>query len=87
MRVKVVFTGRASEIAGVFTLDVDLPDGSTLDDLVKSLSEKLNPKLYRRFSQGHYVFVTFVNEKPVIDPGFKLRDGDRVTFMTPEMGG
>lgn len=87
MRVKVVFTGRASEMSGVFSMDVELPEEATISDLVKTVSEKLNPRIYKRYAQGHYVFVTFVNDKPVIDPDYRLRDGDRVTFITPEMGG
>jgi molybdopterin synthase sulfur carrier subunit len=87
VKVKVVFTGRASEMSGVFAMEVELPEGATLDELVKTVSEKLNPRIYKRYSQGHFVFVTFVNDRPVISPDYRLRDGDRVTFMTPEMGG
>lgn len=87
MKIRVVLTGRASDLAGRFWLDVELPEGATLDELVKAVSERVNPKIYKRFSQGHYVFVTFVNDRPVLDPSYRLKDGDRVTFVTPEMGG
>ncbi|MEZ0394255.1 MAG: MoaD/ThiS family protein [Desulfurococcaceae archaeon] len=83
----VVLTGRASDLAGVFKVEVELPEGSTLDDLIKAVAEKTNPKLYARYSQGHFVFVTYVNDRPVLSPGHVLSDGDRVVLVTPEMGG
>ncbi|MEM3346411.1 MAG: MoaD/ThiS family protein [Desulfurococcaceae archaeon] len=87
LKVTVVFLGRASEIARRSLVEVELPEESTVLDLLKKLGDEIHPDLFRRFIEGHYVFVTYINGVPTIDPSTKLKDGDRVTFITPEMGG
>lgn len=87
MKVTVVFLGRASEIAGRTLVVVELPENSTLYDLMKKLGEEVNPAIFKRFIEGHYVFVTYVNGVPTVDVRLKLKDGDRIAFVTPEMGG
>lgn len=87
MKITVVFLGRASEMTRRSMVEIELPENSTLLDLIKKLGEDVNPSLFRRFIEGHFVFVTYINDVPTIDPSTKLKDGDRVTFITPEMGG
>lgn len=87
MKVTVVFLGRASDLVGARVVDVDLPEGSKLIDLVKVLGEKVSPVLAERYLKGHYIFVFYVNGVPVDDKNYILRDGDRVVLITPEMGG
>jgi len=90
IKIYVVFLGRASELVkerkSIFQLEVD--DNTTLDELMKIIGERIDEKIYRRYIEGHYVFIPFVNNKPVSNPReYVLRDGDRVVFITPEMGG
>jgi len=40
-----------------------------------------------RYFKGHYIFVLYVNGVPTDDPNRELKNGDRVVFITPEMGG
>jgi len=87
LKIAVVILGRASDYTGVNRLDIELPEGSRLVDLIKAVSERTNPVLYERYINGHYIFVTLVNDKPVLSPDTVLKDGDRVTLVTPEMGG
>jgi len=88
VKLSVVFLGRASDIVGRNVLVIELPEGSTLEDLIRYIGENINPRFYRRYVDGHYVFVPFVNNIPVNNPkDYVLRDGDRVVFITPEMGG
>jgi len=88
VKVTVVFLGRASDIIGRSVMTVELPDGATLDDLIRFIGEKVNPRFYRRHVDGHYVYVPFVNNVPVHNTrDYVLKDGDRVMFITPEMGG
>ncbi len=87
MRVYVVLLGRASDLAGVVHLVLDLPENSKLADLIRVLGEKVNPVLAKRYFEGHYIYVIHVNGVAVDDPNYTLHDGDRVVFITPEMGG
>ncbi|WP_048078728.1 MoaD/ThiS family protein [Desulfurococcus mucosus] len=87
MRVTLVVLGRASDYAGVNMAELELPENSTLKDAIRALSERTNPVLYERYINGHYIFVTLVNGKPVLSPETPLKDGDRITLVTPEMGG
>lgn len=87
MRITVVFLGRANEIAGRSITILELPDNSSLLDLMKKLGDEVNPKLFSRYIEGHFVFIIYVNGVPTIDLKTQLRDGDRVTLITPEMGG
>ncbi len=87
MRVKVVFLGRASDIAGRNLVELELEEGAKLRDLIKAIGEKVSPVLAERYFSGHYIFVVHINGVPIDTPDAELRDGDRVTLITPEMGG
>ncbi len=87
MHVHVVFLGRASEIIGRYFTILRLKENATLDDLIREIGRRINERFYKRYIDGHFVFIALVNNKPVIDPRYTLKDGDRVVFITPEMGG
>jgi len=87
MRITVITLGRASDYTGRSIVELELPEGAMLRDAIRVLSEKTNPLLYERYIDGHYIFVTLVNDKPVLSPDTPLKDGDRITLVTPEMGG
>ena len=79
MRIQVVFLGRAAEVVK--------KEGSTLEDLIRVTGKKISRRFYRRYVEGHYVFIPLVNNVPINNPKYVLRDRDRVVFITPEMGG
>lgn len=87
VKIGVIILGRASEIAGTNYVELDLPMGARLRDLIKALGEKTNPTLSDRYFKGHYIFVVYINGIPVDDPDIEIKEGDRITLITPEMGG
>ncbi len=87
MKITVVLLGRASELAGANIVELELPEGSKVRDLMKTLGERVNPVLAERYFKGHYVFVVYVNGVAIDNPDTVLKDGDRVALITPEMGG
>ena len=87
MKITVIFLGRASDLAGVNIVELELAEGSRLRDLLKIISEKINPVIVERYFKGHYVSVIHINGVATNDLDRELRDGDRITFITPEMGG
>ncbi|MFZ8791328.1 MAG: MoaD/ThiS family protein [Thermosphaera aggregans] len=87
LKITVVFLGRASELSQKSIITVELPENATLYDLLKKLGETVNPRIFTKFLEGQFVFVTYVNDTPTISLTTPLRDGDRVTLITPEMGG
>lgn len=87
MKISVVILGRASEIAGLNYIELVLPSGAKLKDLIQALGERTNPELASRYFKGHYVFVIYVNGVAVDNPDHEIKDGDRVMLITPEMGG
>jgi len=87
LKITVVLLGRASELAGANIVELELPEGSKVRDLMKTLGERVNPVLAERYFKGHYVFVVYVNGVAIDNPDTVLKDGDRVALITPEMGG
>jgi len=87
LKITVIFLGRASDLAGVNIVELELAEGSRLRDLLKIISEKINPVIVERYFKGHYVSVIHINGVATNDLDRELRNGDRITFITPEMGG
>jgi molybdopterin synthase sulfur carrier subunit len=87
LKITVIFLGRASDLAGVNIVELELAEGSRLRDLLKIIGEKINPVIAERYFKGHYVSVIHINGVATNDLDRELRDGDRITFITPEMGG
>ncbi|MET1160454.1 MAG: MoaD/ThiS family protein [Thermoprotei archaeon] len=87
VKIKAVFLGRASEIVGKYTVELEFEKEPTLLELIKAIGDRVSKRFYERYVNGHYVYVAVVNGKPVDNPNYKLSSGDRVVFVTPEMGG
>jgi molybdopterin converting factor small subunit len=87
--VRVTFLARAGDLVGedkrVVTLE--LKDSGTLEDLVKAIGENVSRRLAEGILNKRLIFLILVNDVPVHDFKYKLRDGDSVVFTTPEMGG
>ena len=83
MKVRVRFVALFRDLAGVQEEAIELPEGSTLGDLVRELSKR-HPPLSEYLSAGDLVAVvdgkaTQLNER--------LRDGCEVVMMPPISGG
>ena len=66
--------------------------GETFKDLLNLLSRKYenNMKEYFLDSDGKYLspyIIVFINNKPVRDPKFKLKDQDEILIMSNMEGG
>ncbi len=88
VNVTVVFLARAGDIVRKhfirMQLDHDDPD---LKYLIEEIGKQISPRFYRGVITGRLVFSIFVNGRPVDELSYKLKDGDRIVFTTPEMGG
>lgn len=87
MKINVIILGRASDIVGRNYIELELPSGARLRDLILKLGEKTNPSLAERYFKGHYIFVVYINGNAVDNPDYEIKEGDRVVLITPEMGG
>ncbi len=87
MRVTIVFLARAGQITGKYLVKLELPEEATIEDLLGEIGKKISKRLYRGIKEGRLVFTIIINGKPVDEPWYRLKDGDRVVFTTPEMGG
>ncbi|MEM0085837.1 MAG: MoaD/ThiS family protein [Zestosphaera sp.] len=88
MRVRVTFLGRASDLVeGRRVYEVELSEGSTLADLLKIIRDKISRRVGEGILEGRLFLYISVNGVGVLNLNHVLRDGDSVTFLTPEMGG
>lgn len=89
MKVTITFLGRASDLISGNTrvLVVELPEGSTLRDLFEMIKAKINRRIGEGILEGRLFLYISVNDVGVNTLNYVLRDGDRVTITTPEMGG
>ena len=86
--VTVVFLARAGDIVGKHFIRIQLDRGDPdLKHLIEEIGKQISPRFYRGVMTGRLVFSIFVNGKPVDELSYKLKDGDRIVFTTPEMGG
>lgn len=69
------------ELAGQKQLDIEMPYGSTADDLYERLQEQ-SPRLGDLRN-----YTTFAVNRETVDPGTQLRDGDEVALLQPVSGG
>src|SRR5262245_58559703 len=81
MQVKLLFFASLKDIVGSRQLDLDVPSGVTVNDLLETL-EKRYPKL------GPYrsIVLTSVNED-YVDKEAVVSDGDEVAIFPPVSGG
>lgn len=81
MTVRARFFASYRDLLGRETTDVDLPDGSTVADLVRALRRRGEP------------FASLPPDTPVAvnrtwaEPDAGLEDGDEVAFLPPVAGG
>lgn len=88
MKVYVTFLGRASDLVeGGKVYEVELSDGSTLADLLKVIKDKISRRVGEGILEGRLFLYISVNGVGVFSLNHVLKDGDNVTFITPEMGG
>ncbi len=88
MKVHVTFLGRASDLVeGRRVYEVELSEGSTLADLLRVIRDKISRRVGEGILEGRLFLYISVNGVGVSSLNHVLKDGDSVTFLTPEMGG
>ncbi len=89
IRVKVVFLHRAGDLVGdrnrVKVLE--LKDNATLRDLIIAIRDKISKRAGEGILSGRLWFNIIVDGKAVASFNMKLRNGSRVVFLTPAIGG
>ncbi len=87
IKVTAVFLARAGEVVGKHIVELQLPKDARLKDLIKAIGEKVSRRFADGVLSGKLIFLTIVDGNPVYDLNTKLKNGSRVVFTTPEMGG
>lgn len=81
MRVRVQFFSHLRDLASVSELEVDLPEGATVNDLLQKVySEK--PRLLL----ADKTILTAAGLE-FVDRGYRLRPGEEISIMPPVQGG
>ena len=75
-----LFAGHRERV-GTSSLAIDLPDGSTAEEVFIALSRE-HPALADTLS-----FTTFARNRTVVTPDTALRDGDELALLQPVSGG
>ena len=81
MKIRAEFYSRLKEIVGTPSLEITMPDGATVQDLVATLSSDYPPLRDFQDSLLFGIDVEFVDKKHV------LRDGEMIAVMPPVQGG
>jgi molybdopterin converting factor subunit 1 len=81
MQVRLLFFATLKDIVGARQLQIDLPAGSTIADLLALLEEK-----YPRVRDYRAVILTALNEE-YVDQKAQIHDGDEVAVFPPVSGG
>jgi MoaE-MoaD fusion protein len=81
MRVRVLFFGVLKDLVGCAEDALDVPSGSTLQDVFERYSERFETLRGRRSS------VLFARNQEFAAPGTLLADNDEVAFLPPVSGG
>src|SRR6185503_5388686 len=81
MQVRLLFFATLKDIVGARQLELDLPSGSTISDLLTRLESK-----YPRFKDYRPVLLTAINEE-YVDKNARINDGDEVAIFPPVSGG
>ncbi|RLG85627.1 MAG: molybdopterin converting factor [Thermoprotei archaeon] len=89
IKVRVVFLHRAGMLVppDKRVVLLELPEGSTLKDLLKVISDKVSKRLGEGVLEGRLVLNILVNGVATVNLKHELKDGDVIHFLTPEMGG
>jgi len=88
MRVKVIFLHKAAEIVpkGMRVIDIELGEGATLADLLEFIKNNVSRKLASGVLERRLAISIIVNDVPVANLNYRLRNGDTVRFQTPTSG-
>src|SRR5215510_1419565 len=81
MQVKLLFFASLKDIVGNRQLDLVVPAGATVNDLLERLESQ-----YPAFGRYRSILLTSLNEE-YVDRGCVVSDGDEVAFFPPVSGG
>lgn len=81
INIQILFLGPASDFAGVDSLEIELPDDSTLSDLRSHLSDR-----FEHLKKALPTIRFAINESFAADDA-ALKDGDEVALIPPVSGG
>jgi len=89
IKVTVLFLHRAGELVGDKhrITKLVLPGNATLKDLVITIRDKINRRIGEGILSGRLWFNIIVDGVSVSHLNYLLKDGSRVVFLAPEMGG
>ena len=81
MKTRARLFAQLCDLAGRETVDLDLPDGATVSDLLE--------KIYGRFPglRAHDKNILVGAGVEFVDRGYKLKPGEEVAIMPPVQGG
>ena len=81
MKVQVIFYAQLHDLVGMRQLDVVVPDGATVRDLLRQLYAH-QPKL-----RQHDKSILIAAGVEFVDRNFKLKPGEEISVMPPVQGG
>ncbi|MGH8101004.1 MAG: MoaD/ThiS family protein [Chthoniobacterales bacterium] len=81
MKVRVQFYAQLRDLAGKHEMDVDLPPGSTVRDLLQEIYT-LQPPLHR-----HDKTILIGAGMEFVDRDYELKSGEEIAIMPPVQGG
>jgi molybdopterin converting factor small subunit len=81
MKVQVIFYAQLRDLVGMRQLDVVVPDGATVRDLLRQLYAH-QPKL-----RQHDKSILIAAGVEFVDRNFKLKPGEEISVMPPVQGG
>lgn len=92
MKIAVEYTAQVKKAAGVGKEEFEVPEGTTLQDLVKQVAEtradSLKPLLFPEGDSLHPSILLFVaNEQVLWDEPLRLEPHHSVTILSPISGG
>jgi len=89
IKVTVLFLHRAGELVGdkYRITKLELPDNAALKDLVITIRDKINRRVGEGILSGRLWFNIIVDDVSVSYLNYPLKNGSRIVFLTPEMGG
>lgn len=93
MRIKVRYLATLYDLMGTMKDVLEVPDGSTVMDLIKAIDERYGGRLSKEILDGERLkdeYNVLVNGRSVeylAGLGTRLKDGDEVVFLPPVGGG
>jgi sulfur-carrier protein len=81
MKVRVQFYAQLRDLTGMRELDVDLPEGATVHDLLEKIYSQ-QPSLC-----AHDKSILIGSGVEFVDRNYKLKSGEEIAIMPPVQGG